>query len=41
MVKKLLHTRYRVHDLEKTTSFYKDVLGFRRFVAIPRDAGHN
>ncbi len=27
MVKKLLHTRYRVSDLEKTASFYKDVLG--------------
>jgi len=27
VVKKLLHTRYRVHDLEKTVSFYKDVLG--------------
>ena len=27
MVKKLLHTRYRVSDLEKTISFYKDVLG--------------
>ena len=27
MVTKLLHTRYRVHDLEKTVSFYKDVLG--------------
>jgi lactoylglutathione lyase len=27
MVKKLLHTRYRVQDLEKTVSFYKDVLG--------------
>lgn len=27
MVKKLLHTRYRVHDLEKTVSFYKNVLG--------------
>src|SRR6266566_1453306 len=27
MVKKLLHTRYRVRDLEKTVSFYKDVLG--------------
>jgi len=27
MVKKLLHTRYRVTDLEKTVSFYKDVLG--------------
>lgn len=27
MVKKLLHTRYRVADLEKTISFYRDVLG--------------
>lgn len=27
MIKKLLHTRYRVHDLEKTVAFYKDVLG--------------
>jgi len=27
MVKKLLHTRYRVEDLERTVSFYKDVLG--------------
>ena len=27
MVTKLLHTRYRVQDLEKTVSFYKDVLG--------------
>ena len=27
MVKKLLHTRYRVHNLEKTVSFYKNVLG--------------
>jgi lactoylglutathione lyase len=27
MVKKLLHTRYRVHDLEKTVAFYKDILG--------------
>jgi lactoylglutathione lyase len=27
MVRKLLHTRYRVTDLEKTVSFYKDVLG--------------
>jgi len=29
MVKKLLHTRYRVTDLEKTISFYKDVLGLQ------------
>ena len=25
----MLHTRYRVHDLEKTVSFYKDVLGLK------------
>jgi len=29
MVKKLLHTRYRVNDLEKTVSFYRDVLGLK------------
>lgn len=27
MVKKLLHTRYRVSDLDKTITFYRDVLG--------------
>jgi lactoylglutathione lyase len=27
MLKKLLHTRYRVTDLEKTVHFYKEVLG--------------
>ena len=27
MIKRLLHTRYRVHDLEKTVTFYRDVLG--------------
>ena len=27
MIKKLLHTRYRVSDLEKTVDFYKEVLG--------------
>ena len=27
MVKKLLHTRYRVNDLEKTVAFYREVLG--------------
>lgn len=26
-IKKLLHTRYRVNDLEKTVRFYRDVLG--------------
>src|SRR4051794_18419479 len=27
MVKKLLHTRYRVMDLDKTVAFYRNVLG--------------
>jgi lactoylglutathione lyase len=27
IAKKLLHTRYRVDDLEKTVKFYKEVLG--------------
>jgi lactoylglutathione lyase len=27
MVKRLLHTRYRVADLDRTVSFYKEVLG--------------
>ncbi len=27
MVKKLLHTRYRVNDLDKSVAFYRDVLG--------------
>src|SRR6266850_1943838 len=25
--KKLLHTRYRLNDLERTVKFYKDILG--------------
>lgn len=29
MITKLLHTRYRVNDLEKTIRFYTDVLGLR------------
>lgn len=29
MVKRLLHTRYRVSDLEKTVAFYRDVLGLK------------
>jgi len=29
MVKKLLHTRYRVNDLEKTVNFYTQVLGLK------------
>ncbi len=28
-VRKLLHTRYRVDDLEKTVAFYQDVLGLK------------
>jgi lactoylglutathione lyase len=27
IVTKLLHTRYRVNDLERTVKFYRDVLG--------------
>lgn len=29
MIKKLLHTRMRVNDLERTVKFYEDVLGLR------------
>jgi lactoylglutathione lyase len=29
IVTKLLHTRYRVTDLEKTISFYKDIIGLQ------------
>jgi lactoylglutathione lyase len=29
MITRLLHTRYRVNDLEKTVAFYKDVLGLK------------
>ena len=29
MITKLLHTRYRVNDLEKTVQFYRDVLGLK------------
>ena len=28
-IKNLLHTRYRVNDLEKTVAFYRDVLGLK------------
>ena len=28
-VSKLLHTRYRVNDLERTVNFYRDVLGLQ------------
>ena len=29
IVRKLLHTRYRLNDLEKSVKFYKDVLGLQ------------
>src|SRR5881392_545201 len=29
MVTRLLHTRYRVHDLARTVAFYKDVPGLQ------------
>jgi lactoylglutathione lyase len=29
MITRLLHTRYRVNDLEKTVCFYRDVLGLK------------
>ena len=29
MIKRLLHTRYRVNDLEKTLSFYHDIFGLK------------
>ncbi len=29
MIKRLLHTRYRVADLDRTVAFYRDVLGLR------------
>jgi len=30
MIKKYLHTRYRVDDLEKTSAFYAEVLGLKQ-----------
>ncbi len=29
IVKKLLHTRYRLNDLEKSVKFYKEILGLQ------------
>ncbi len=29
LAKKLLHTRYRVNDLERTVKFYREVLGLQ------------
>ncbi len=39
MVKKLLHTRYRVSDLEKTVAFYRDVLGLEETKRITSGRG--
>ncbi|MCE0482920.1 MAG: VOC family protein [Methylacidiphilales bacterium] len=29
MITRLLHTRYRVNDLEKTATFYREILGLK------------
>ena len=39
MITRLLHTRYRVHDLEKTVSFYRDVLGLKEVRRSESDRG--
>jgi lactoylglutathione lyase len=39
MIKKLLHTRYRVHDLEKTVAFYRDVLGLQEIRRLTSGRG--
>jgi lactoylglutathione lyase len=39
MVTKLLHTRFRVSDLEKTVSFYRDVLGLEEVRRITSGRG--
>ncbi len=39
MVTKLLHTRYRVHDLDKTTNFYREVLGLKEVSRSTSDRG--
>jgi lactoylglutathione lyase len=39
MIKKLLHTRYRVRDLEKTVAFYRDVLGLEEVRRITSGRG--
>ncbi len=40
IARKLLHTRYRVNDLERTVKFYRDVLGLQevRRHKSPRDS---
>jgi lactoylglutathione lyase len=39
MIKKLLHTRYRVEDLEKTVAFYRDVLGLEEVRRVTSGRG--
>jgi lactoylglutathione lyase len=39
MVTKLLHTRYRVSDLDKTVAFYRDVLGLEEVRRITSGRG--
>jgi catechol 2,3-dioxygenase-like lactoylglutathione lyase family enzyme len=39
MVKKYLHTRYRVSDLEKTVGFYRDVARTEKDPASHLSAG--
>ena len=39
MLTKLLHTRYRVADLEKTVHFYKDVLGLEEVKRLTSGRG--
>ena len=39
MIKRLLHVRYRVSDLEKTVSFYKEVLGLKEIERLRSPRG--
>ncbi len=40
-ISKLLHTRYRVNDLEKTVAFYRDVLGLQEVSRHSSPRGSN
>ena len=40
LAKKLLHTRYRVNDLEQTVEFYKNVLGLEEVRRHKADSTH-
>ena len=39
IVRKLLHTRFRVNDLEKTVRFYKEILGLEEVSRHPSPRG--